>query len=262
MAVWNPDDYHKHSSEQQKWARELIGKLALRGDERVLDIGCGDGKVTAEIAAAVPRGSVLGVDVSADMVEFARRSHSKEQHVNLAFDVADASRLPFDCEFDVVFSNAALHWIVDHRPVLAAIARGLKTGGRALLQMGGAGNAAEIIATLEEMLREPRWSKHFEGFEFPYGFYGPAEYRQWVAEAGLTPVRVDLIPKDMQHKGDEGLAAWVRTTWMPYTDRVPESQREQFIAAIVARYLAKRPADAQGTVHLKMVRLEVEAEKR
>jgi trans-aconitate methyltransferase len=261
MYTWNPSDYSTHSSAQLVWARELIDKLALHGDERVLDIGCGDGKITAEISSLLPRGSIVGIDNSEEMIRFARDAFPPAKFQNLSFKAADARALPFGEEFDVVFSNASLHWITDHRPVIAGIARSLRDGGRILLQMGGKGNAEHIIAVFIDLLRVPEWSKYFVEFSFPYGFHGPEEYRNWLEEAGLTPCRVELIPKDMAQTGAEGLAGWVRTTWLPYTGRIPEKLREAFIREIVTRYLARFPLDATGKAHVSMVRLEVEAKK-
>ena len=258
-ARWDAADYARSSPAQQAWARELIAKLALRGDERVLDVGCGDGKVTADLAAAVPRGAVVGVDSSTAMVVFASGAFARV--ANLSFRETDASELPFDAEFDIVFSNAALHWIIDHRPVLRGIARALKSGGRALLQMGGAGNASGILAAIERVTSHGRWAPYFTGLAFPYGFYGPDEYRPWLAEAGLEPARVELIEKEMAYADANGLAGWFRTTWMPYTHRVPEDRRVQFVADVVDTYRQLHPPGADGRVHVAMVRLEVEARK-
>src|SRR5512146_699109 len=154
---WDPREYEKHSSQQQLWAQELIAKLGLSGAERVLDVGCGDGKVTAQIATQLPRGSVVGVDNSPGMIALATERFPPQAHANLRFQLEDASRLPFRAEFDLVFSNAALHWISDHRPVLRGIAAALKPGGKALLQMGGTGNAAEIVAGCDRLSQSPRW---------------------------------------------------------------------------------------------------------
>lgn len=256
---WDADEYARHSAAQLEWARALLAKLDLRCDEAVLDLGCGDGKVTAELAALVPAGRVLGVDSSRTMLDLARERFG--HLANLAFAEHDARALPFVAEFDAVFSNAALHWVVDHAPVLAGIARALRPSGRILLQMGGRGNAAEILSTIEPLLAEPPWSEHFAGFSFPYGFHGADEYRGWLRDAGLEPRRAELLAVDMQQPGADGLAGWVRTTWLPYTSRLPEPLREPFIAAVVGRYLAAHPPDADGTVHVAMVRLEVEATK-
>ncbi|MGE5607811.1 MAG: class I SAM-dependent methyltransferase [Bacillota bacterium] len=261
MSKWNAQDYCQHSSEQQKWARELIAKLALRGDERVLDIGCGDGKVTAEIAREVPRGSVVGIDSSDDMIRFASVNFPPGSYPNLGFRLLDASHLDFGAEFDVAFSNACLHWIWDHRPVLRGIAEALKPGGKALLQMGGAGNAGDILAIIDDLKDAEPWGAYLRGVTFRYGFHHPDDYRRWLRDAGLEPVRVELIAKDMVHPGPVGLAGWIRTTWHPYTQAIPESLRQSFIDEIVRRYLLGHPLDSRGDVHLRMVRLEVEALK-
>lgn len=259
---WDAAEYARSSSAQQGWALELISKLGLREEESVLDVGCGDGKITAEIARRVPRGSVVGLDSSADMIRLAHSSFPRSAHPNLAFQVGDAGALAFDTAFDVVFSNAALHWVREHRPVLRGISRSLRPGGRALLQMGGRGNAAEIMNAAGGIIRAPAWRQWFEGFQSPWGFYGPEEYAPWCVEAGLTVRRLELLPRRMVQKGADGLAAWVRTTWMPYTERLPEERREPFIREVVSRYLQAHPADAEGNVAVGMVRLEVEAVRR
>jgi trans-aconitate methyltransferase len=256
---WDARDYEKNSTQQRQWAQELLQKLDLLGNEIILDIGCGDGKITAEIAALLPRGSITGIDLSEEMIVLARQCFPSQAYPNLRFQTEDAARLPFEAKFTVIFSNAAPHWIRDNRPVLNGISRSLKPGGRILLQMGGKGNAAEIVAVLEKMIQSPDWSEYFEDFSFPYGFFSPEEYRIWLYEAGLSLRRVELISKDMIHPGWAGLAGWLRTTWLPYTQRVPEAKRESFLDELVDTYLVDHPLDGQGQAHVQMVRLEVES---
>ena len=258
--TWNALDYENSSSAQQEWARELIAKLGLKGNERVLDIGCGDGKVTSQIAALLPTGSVIGIDSSNQMISLAEDRYPHAQWPNLRFKLLDVRSLPFEDEFSVVFSSATLHWVIDHLPVLQAIERSLCSGGKAILQMGGEGNAAEMVRAMERLMRTEHWRKYFTGFTFPYGFYGPDQYLKWLSEVGLEPNRVELIPKDMAHDRS-GLEGWVRTTWMPYTERVPESQRATFIEQVVDLYIQHHPIGDDGLTHLGMVRLEVEASK-
>jgi len=261
MTNWNPQDYHQHSSQQYHWANQILAHLALKGDETILDVGCGDGKITAQIAHAVPRGRVVGIDNSAEMIAFAQQTFPADVLVNLRFQLADARSLPFVAEFDLVLSFTCLHWVIDHRPVLVGIQQALRSGGRALLQFGGKGNAAEIVRAVTQVMCRPVWAAYFVGFEFPWGFYSPEEYRLWLAAAGLGAVRVELVPKDMVHPGPAGLAGWLRTTWMPYVQRVPVELQQAFLDESVAEYLKAHPVDAQGNVHLDMVRLEVEAVK-
>jgi trans-aconitate methyltransferase len=259
--AWNASDYEQHSVAQKQWAAELLDKLALRGHEHVLDMGCGDGLVSAEIAARVPAGGAVGADSSGGMVAHAQAGHPAERYPNLRFVQADARALPFEAAFDAVFSNAVLHWVRDHRTVLAGVRRSLRPGGRLLFQMGGRGNAAEIMRCAADVTQLPAWRDYFQGFVPPYAFYGPDDYEQWLAEAGLTLVRAELIPKDMVHQGAAGVEGWIRTTWQPYTSRVPEADRPRFIADVAARYLEAHPADEAGLAHVGMVRLEVEALK-
>jgi len=258
---WDAGDYANFSSQQQKWARELIVKLNLKKNENVLDIGCGDGKVTAEISLMVPNGSVVGIDNSESMIELAAKNYSKEKYPNLSFQLCDAKEIDFNIQFEVVFSNAALHWADDHHEVLKGIYKSLKQGGRVLLQFGGKGNAASVFLVLDEIIKDKEWSCYFRNFKFPYNFPGDEEYTELIKESGLIIKRVESVEKDMIHEGEDGLAGWIRTTWLPYTSRIPEDKREEFIRIVVKKFIEKFPPDENGKVHAKMVRLEAEAVK-
>jgi len=303
-AKWNPADYAANSVVQQNWARELIAKLKLRGDEHVLDVGCGDGKVTAEIAHAVPRGSATGIDASAEMIDFAQKTFPAKKCPNLEFHVMDARKikapkfLPHSAPerrsptqrisvgvqasaclgdtlkrelqragsetgapFDVIFSNAALHWVDDHQAILRGMASVLKPGGRLIVSCGGKGNAQDVFVALRPEMRLKRWREFFRRIPKPYFFYSTADYERWLPKFGFKIHKLKLAPKDATYAGADGFAAWLRTTWLPYVQRVPEDQREAFIAAVTERYVAKHSPDAEGNVHVRMVRLEINAVK-
>ena len=259
--TWNAQDYAKHSAAQQKWARELIAKLSLEGTEDILDVGCGDGKVTAEIAGHVSAGSVTGMDSSGQMIALARASYPEVGYPNLFFKMMDARHLHFEQQFDVVFSNAALHWIRNHQPVLQGIFASLRPGGRILLQMGGKGNCAGVLSVLKRLLEEMAWREYFIDFKLPYGFHGADEYEHWLLETGFNDIRVELIPKTMHFNDQAGLEGWIRTTWLPYTERVPEEKRDDFIAELAAEYIKAEKCDPVGGVNVAMVRLEAEAKR-
>ncbi len=261
MHKWDAHDYQKSSDAQFKLGRELILKLGLRGGESVLDIGCGDGKVTAEIAARLPHGSVTGIDNSQEMIDLACRTFPRDGFPNIRFIHKDACRLDFHQEFDIVFSNAVLHWVKDHRPVLKGIYTGLKTPGRLLLQMGGRGNVADMTRVVLGITARPEWASYFRGFVPPYSFFGTEEYSKWLPEAGFKPLRIELISRDMAQQGKEGLAGWFRTTWHPFIHRVPGAMQQDFITEVVNAYLLQYPPDASNLVHIAAVRLEVEAVK-
>jgi trans-aconitate methyltransferase len=279
---------------QQSWAREIIAKLNLRGDEHVLDVGCGDGKVTAEIARAVPHGAVLGVDASPEMIAFARKTFPKSQISNLKFQICDAREIakarlsppspqrgegrgeaadsnPLAppgrgegeklARFDLIFSNAALHWVDDHEAILQGAATVLKTGGRLVVSCGGKGNAHDVFLALRPEMRLKRWRQFFRKMPMPYFFYSPGDYEKWLPKFGFQIKTLKLAPKDTTYAGAEGFATWLRTTWLPFVQRVPDDLREEFIRAVTERYVARHPLDKAGQVHVRMVRLEIEAVK-
>jgi len=256
---WDAAEYEKHSSPQQRWAHDVIRTLKLAGDERILDIGCGDGKVTAELAALVPKGQVLGIDSSENMVAFARRRFPPVHYPNLQFRWGNATRLDYRCEFDLVVSFASLHWVSDHLAVLSGIKRSLKPGGRTVLQFGGKGNAAMISDVANALTTDTRWKGYFKNFTYPWFFYSVEEYCGFVERTGLSAKRVQLVPKDMVHDGRDALTGWLRTVFLPYTERLPEALREDFLGEVANAYVERRPPDENGDIHVKMVRLEVEA---
>lgn len=258
---WNAEDYSQNSQIQLNLARELIAKLSLNGFEDVLDLGCGDGKVTAEIAKLVGHGSVIGVDSSASMIELATKHFPKEKNFNLSFEVMDARRLTFENRYDVVFSNAAMHWVKDHKPVVDALFKCLRQGGKILLQMGAKGGIDGFLSVVDEVISLPEWTPDFQGFEFPFGFMGVHDYQAMLSQSGFSAKRVEYLPKDVIHASQEKFKGWIRTTWVPYLERVPSEKKEQFIELIATKYIERFPLDDEGNVHVEMGMLEVEAEK-
>jgi trans-aconitate 2-methyltransferase len=259
--MWNPEDYARHSDAQLKWAQELRSRLDLQGNESLLDIGCGDGKITADFAKAIPLGQAIGIDSSPDMVEYAAQNYPATQYPNLQFMQMDAQAIAFGKAFDIVFSNATLHWVLDHFAVLTAVSQILKPGGRLMISCGGQGNAAGIIAAFAEVIQQQDWRSCFATFQPPYTFHGVEVYQSWLLGVGLQAQRLELVPKDMTHQGSEGLVGWIRTTWMPFIHCVPVNDQERFTQEVVTTYLKHFPLDREGLSHVEMVRLEVEATK-
>ncbi len=147
----------------------------------------------------------------------------------------------------------------DQVAALRGVHKCLKSSGKILFQMGGRGNATEVFVAIEKLLQREEWRPYFEDFTPPYHFHTQREYKAWLLETGFRPVRVDLLTKDMQHHGVEGVKGWLRTTWFPYTDRLPAQLRDAFLSELADTYLMAHPVDANGNIHVKMVRLEVEA---
>ncbi|MGH7994154.1 MAG: class I SAM-dependent methyltransferase, partial [Limisphaerales bacterium] len=202
-----------------------------------------------------------GVDTSAEMIAFAQKAFPAKKHPNLEFHVMDARKIKSARRFDIIFSNAAMHWVDDHDAILRGTASVLKPGGRLVISCGGKGNAHDVFVALRPEIRMKRWRQFFRRMPKPYFFYSPADYDKWLPRSGFKALDIKLMPKDATYAGRDGFTAWLRTTWLPYVQRVPENLREEFIAGVANRYVTRHPPDAEGRIHVRMVRLEIDAVK-
>lgn len=244
MTEWAARDYHEQSQLQRTLADEHLARLTLRGDERVLDVGCGDGAVTVRVAERVPAGSVLGVDPSRDMVAYAERHYGGPK---LRFEVGDARRLPYRAEFDLAVSFNALHWVPEQAEALRSIRTTLKPDGQTFLVLVPEGARRSIEDVLQETTGDPRWAARFEGFPRPYAHLTPEAYRALAERCGF---RVDSI-RVSDHAWDFGsrqaFLDFSHATCVAWTGRLPEGERPAFLSAALDRYravAAETPAEA------------------
>ena len=152
---------------RKRWLQEVLALLDIKGSEQILDVGCGDGKITAQIAYRASKGSVVGVDPSRDMINFAQSHFGPAALPNLRFEVADARRLPFKNEFDHVVSFNALHWIPEQQAALSSIRSTLISGGKAQLRLVSKGARKSLEDVTEETRRTSRWKDYFQDLRIP-----------------------------------------------------------------------------------------------
>ncbi|HEV3046575.1 MAG TPA: class I SAM-dependent methyltransferase [Solirubrobacteraceae bacterium] len=241
---WDAQSYDRTSAVQQGWAADVVGRLSgIAPDARVLDVGCGTGRVTETLVSLVPDGEVLAIDASAEMVELARARLGEGARV-WCTDVLD---LELEEPVDAIVSTATLHWVRDHERLWPVLARALRPGGRLEVQCGGEGNIARVRAVIDAVVREG--FPELEGF-MPWTFSGPGEAGRRLRAAGFEVGSCWLAERPAD---PEDLGTFVRTSILPaHLAELPEERRQPFAAAVLARVRAP----------LDYVRLNVSAVRR
>ena len=167
--------YHKNSNVQWNAAMDLLASVEWKGDEKILDVGSGDGKITAYIAENCSKSAVVGVDVSASMVRFASAQYNQDVHSHLVFLQADAANLPFEQQFDAVLSFSTLHWVVDQSAALTSIYRSLVSGGKArILTVEQA--PMNIGRVAEQLIGSEKWASLFPDYRPQRVYFSREEY--------------------------------------------------------------------------------------
>ena len=243
---WSASDYARNGRFVQEMAGPVFAMLAPRPGERILDLGCGDGTLTAEIKAA--GADVLGVDLSEELLAVAKMK-------GLTVRKVDGHALDFVSEFDAVFSNAALHWMRAPDLVIAGVARALKPRGRFVGELGGHGNVA-AIATAMRAVGATRGGD--PALVAPWFFPTPAEYGRLLEQGGFTVREVTLVPRPTPLK--TGMEGWLRTFGRSFFDQFQEPERDEVLKEVM-ELLRPSLCDASGAWTADHVRLRFFAER-
>ena len=248
------EKYKQASSQQKAWGKTLISELQLTGYERILDLGCGNGVLTASMAALVPHGSVLGIDASESMIKTAQADHGA---ANLRFELQNIDAIDFEPQFDVVFSNATLHWVKDHRKLLANVFNSLSDRGVARFQFAGDGNCSNLIAVLREVMSQEGYAGYFERFEWPWYMPVVEQYRALIEDVAFTEKKVWSQNGDKYFESVEAMARWIdQPSLVPFLGHVDAKDRRRFRDAVVGRMI-DRTLQEDGTCFETFRRINV-----
>jgi trans-aconitate 2-methyltransferase len=251
---WDASEYEAVSAPQTSWGAGLLevflARRGLRGDEVVIDAGCGSGRVTELLLRHLPEGMVLAVDASESMVEAARRRFAGEPRVRVEHQ--DLLMLEVEEQVDVIFSTATFHWIRDHDLLFERLARTLKPGGRLVAQSGGKGNIARTLAVIERVMGEDRFRDAFVGWEKSWNFADPQTTKARLEGAGFEDVETWLHEEFTEFGSVDELARFLKTVVLrPHLGSLPEAEREPFAAAVAARL------EGEGQLIVDYVRLNM-----
>jgi trans-aconitate 2-methyltransferase len=225
---WDAAAYERLSAPIEAMGRDVLDRLVLRGDETVLDAGCGTGRVTAALAERLPRGRVIAVDGSPAMVREARARLPSDR-----VDVreADLLELEVDAPVDAIVSTATFHWIIDHDRLFARLHDALAPGGRLVAQCGGAGNVDAVKAAGFEAARRAPFADHLAGWQGDWHFAGVADTERRLRGAGFGDVWCWLSRVDVEVEDAAGYLGAICLG--SFLERLPEALREPFVDAAV-----------------------------
>jgi trans-aconitate 2-methyltransferase len=261
---WDAEKYQRNSELQFNAAMRVLSNIEFKGDEKVLDIGCGDGRVTAEIAKKVPYGSVKGIDKSQEMVRYARSTH---QQSNLGFDALDISDIKYPYQvvgehgyhnaYNLVTAFSSLSWVKDQQEAFKNIAFLLVYRGK--VRAGLAHEDSAYLRARFSMQTHDKWKEFFIDYEIPFYPANEEKIRAWLKTARLTEELVEK--KEVPHlfKNRQEFINWMSAI-PAQIDRIPEERHEEFFNDIIDEYFKEVPQEEDGSIKLSISALVVRAE--
>jgi trans-aconitate 2-methyltransferase len=249
--------YEKASSHQKEWGGRIIEELDLQGSERILDLGCGDGTLTVQLSKLVPNGEVLGIDASHGMIEAAELKQTE----NLRFVLMDINNLEINHQFDIVFSNATLHWVKDHQRLFSNVQRILHPGGVVRFNFAGDGNCSFFYKVIRESMALSGFAKYFEKFTWPWYMPAVEDYRALVKGAGFHTAQVWGENADRFFPDAEALIKWIdQPSLVPFMACIAEQDKAPFRDYVVRRMI-EETEQADGTCFETFRRINLLARK-
>jgi trans-aconitate methyltransferase len=220
---WNAQVYHRVSNPQRDWGLSVLDRLPLRGDEVILDVGCGTGRLTEQLAARLPHGRVVCVDQSSNMLQTARQHLSPRFGNRVRFACADASRLPFSSVADGIFSTATFHWVRDHDSLFLSLFGALKPGGHLVAQCGGGPNLQRLHDRCTRLMREPLFAPHFTAWTDPWEFADADTTRRRLEKAGFVDVRTAVYSSPVRQPEASAYSEFVEhVICRPHLQHLPD----------------------------------------
>ncbi len=228
---WDANAYHHLSGPQVSWGQKLLSRLTLRGDEVLLDAGCGTGRLTRELLAHLPDGFVIGVDSSENMLASARDHLQPQFHDRVRFVAADLQNLPFEKAFHGIFSTAAFHWVPDQARLFRNLFHALRPHGWLLAQCGGEPNLANLRKHMEALMAAPKYRPFFAGFRDPWVFNNTETAANLLREAGFVEVQTTVESALTTFENAESFSDFVRVAVLRrHLQEIPDPElRAQFV---------------------------------
>lgn len=236
MAEWNAESYHKVSAPQTSWGQKVLDRLHVNGDERAIDAGCGSGRITGALMERLPRGRLIAIDRSWNMLMTARANLRPVFGSRVSFVQVSLPDLPFFEWADLVFSTATFHWIKDHDALFAGIFSTLRASGRLHAQCGGGPNLRRARELGQQVMQDEPFRQYFVDWPGPWEYADAIVTAERLARAGFIEVETNLEETPTTLAGEEDYREFVTTViYHPHLERLPEpAMRHEFIDRVTA----------------------------
>lgn len=226
--IFRPTEYQNNSQPQWEWAMSALQKVSFNDTDKILDVGCGDGKITAWIAEQYSQATVVGLDISEEMIQHASQNFSKE---NLVFLQANALSIPFEQHFDKLISLCAIHWIVEQERALQSFKNSLKPGG-VLLITTPAKHPSSLGPVSEKIAQSDKWASYFPNHKSTRVYRTADEFRALIQQTGFELISLNMTQDMLTFKNKEALLAYIRPL-VSFIKHLPQDLQEDFINDIV-----------------------------
>ncbi len=228
MTEWNAAAYHKVSGPQTSWGQRVLSRLSVNGDERAIDAGCGSGRLTSELMARLPRGRLVAIDRSWNMLITARANLRPTFGDRVSFAQVSLPAMPFANWADLVFSTATFHWIKDHQPLFNNILTALRPGGHLMAQCGGGANLARAHALAEQLMHAEPFAEYFGDWPGPWEFANAEVTAERLHRAGFTEVVTSLEEAPTTLASEVDYREFVTTViYHAHLERLPTASLKQ-----------------------------------
>lgn len=240
---WDATTYHRVSAPHVDWGQGVLARLPLRGDETVLDAGCGSGRLTAQLLEQLPAGRVIAVDASANMLQTAAEHLVPRFGDRVSFRQADLQTLTFDQPVDAIFSTATFHWIGDHPLLFRHLYAALRPGGRLVAQCGGGPNLDRLRQRAALLMNAPDLAPSFQGWDGPWEFADAATSAHRLREAGFEAVVTGTESRPTVMADAAAYREFLTTVILrAHLERLPnDAAREAFVGALTEQASADDP---------------------
>jgi len=242
---WNAKDYNEYATPQFEIAMSALSQWQFKGDEKILDIGCGNGSISSIIANKYsPKGFVTGIDLSNDMINFAKQNF---KHTNLDFKAIDACDINFKEEFDLVFSFYCIHWIQDKQKLFKQISQALKTNCKAMIYLiaNSIDNQSPLENLVNSVTSKPAWQKFFENYEGLWFLTNTDSFDQIIKDSNLQKISIEVIAQKIIFKNNQQAILWLKT--LPLISPVPHHLQDQLLDEILHNYQKNIQINSDGS---------------